>query len=104
MSENYYGSDPIRDEEEYGDYLQMTEESLDELVQQVREEDLDRDVVEPKESYKDTISSLLDRIDTTPEYQSFVNFIIRELEEMDVEDDEIRDIVNRFRTTTYSSN
>lgn len=105
MSENYFGGiDPQREEEEYGDFIRMTEESLNQLNEEVQKEDVDKDVVEPKKTYTDTISTLLDQIDETPEYQSFVNFLFRELQKMEIEDDDIQDIVNRFRTTTYSSN
>ena len=92
------------EDDEYGHYLQMTEESLNQLNEEVQKEDVDKDVVEPKKSYTDTISTLLDQIDETPEYQSFVNFLFRELQKMEIEDDDIQDIVNRLAPTSYSSN
>ena len=104
MSENYFGGPNPNEDDEYGHYLQMTEESLNQLNEEVQKEDVDKDVVEPKKSYTDTISTLLDQIDETPEYQSFVNFLFRELQKMEIEDDDIQDIVNRLAPTSYSSN
>jgi hypothetical protein len=47
MSENYFGgSDPQREEEEYGDYIRMTQHNQDQLTEQVQVENLDEDVVE----------------------------------------------------------
>jgi len=47
MSENYFGGiDLQRDEQEYGDYIRMTEENLESLNEEVQKEDVDKDVVE----------------------------------------------------------
>ena len=103
MSENYFGGPNPYEDDEYGDFIRMSEENIESLNEPVEKEDVEEDVVEPEKSYTDTISTLLDQIDETPEYQSFVNFIFSELQKMEIEDDDIQDIVNRLRTTTYSS-
>jgi len=52
--------------------------------------------------YQDFFNRLMDRIDDSPELESFLNFLKREL--MDMEGDKVvDDIIRRYMTTTYSS-
>jgi len=44
----------------------------------------------------------MDRIDDSPELESFLNFLKRELMEMEG-DKVVDDIIRRYMTTTYSS-
>jgi hypothetical protein len=52
--------------------------------------------------YQEFFNRLMDRIDDSPELESFLNFLKRELLEMEGET-VIDDILRRYMTTTYSS-
>jgi len=52
--------------------------------------------------YQDFFNRLMDRIDDSPELESFLNFLKRELMEMEG-DKVVDDIIRRYMTTTYSS-